>query len=131
MRGRRAGAAIFRHKRRILLRPAPSWMERAACAGHDDPDLWFPERGEDERRQQALAICAACPVRPACLAYVLSMPPQPGIWGGTTEDERRQADRHAAERPAWAARPVRRAAARTAHDHKWAIPGGGVTEAGR
>ena len=33
MRERRAGAAIFRHKRRILLRPAPSWMERAACAG--------------------------------------------------------------------------------------------------
>ena len=63
-------------------------MERAACASHDDPDLWFPERGKDERQQQAVGICAACPVRAACLAYVLSMPPEPGIWGGTTGDQR-------------------------------------------
>ena len=33
--------------------------------------------------------CRVCPVRTACLAYVLSLPPQPGIWGGTTEDQRR------------------------------------------
>jgi WhiB family redox-sensing transcriptional regulator len=70
-------------------RTVPSWMERAACASHGDPDLWFAERGEEERQRQALGICAACPVRAACLAYVLSMPPQAGIWGGTTEDQRR------------------------------------------
>lgn len=67
---------------------APSWMEQAACAGHDDPDLWFPEHGQDEQQQEALRICAACPVRPECLAYVQSMPMQPGIWGGTTEEDR-------------------------------------------
>jgi hypothetical protein len=65
-------------------------MERAACASHDDPDLWFPEHSQDERQQEALRICAECPVRTACLAHVMSMPPQAGIWGGTTEDQRNQ-----------------------------------------
>jgi len=64
-------------------------MERAACASHADPDLWFADHGEQERQREALRICAACPVRAACLAYALWMPPQAGIWGGTTEDQRR------------------------------------------
>ena len=76
MPARRTGAPVLRHKARMQPRTVPSWMERAACASHDDPDLWFAERGEEERQREALGICAACPVRPACLAYVLSMPPQ-------------------------------------------------------
>ena len=90
--------AYLRQKTRALSRTAPSWMEEAACASHDDPDLWFAERGEEERRQEALDICATCPVRAACLAYVLSMPPQSGIWGGTTEDQRARDRRRAAAR---------------------------------
>jgi WhiB family redox-sensing transcriptional regulator len=89
---RPAGArrsAFLRHGTRIERRAAPSWMKQAACASHADPDLWFAERGDEKRQREALGICAACPVRAACLAYVLSMPPQAGIWGGTTEDERR------------------------------------------
>ena len=74
-------------KWRLPLTPQ-SWMQQAACAGHADPDLWFPEHGEAERRQEALRICATCPVRDACLSYALSMPSQPGIWGGTTEEDR-------------------------------------------
>ena len=90
--------AYLRQKTRALPRTAPSWMEEAACASHDDPDLWFAERGEEERRQEALDICATCPVRAACLAYVLSMPPQSGIWGGTTEDQRTRDRRRASAR---------------------------------
>jgi WhiB family transcriptional regulator, redox-sensing transcriptional regulator len=86
-----------RARRRPQLSLAlPSWMEHAACASHGDPDLWFPDRGQDDRQQEALGICAACPVRESCLAYVLSMPPQPGIWGGTTEDQRAKERRAAA-----------------------------------
>lgn len=87
-----------RAKRGLALKPS-AWMEQAACASHDDPDLWFPKPGEDDRQEEALRICAACPVRVACLAYVLSMPPQPGIWAGTTEDDRiRERRRQAAAR---------------------------------
>jgi WhiB family transcriptional regulator, redox-sensing transcriptional regulator len=85
---RKAGA-ILRHQSRGLPQTLPSWMDQAACAGHDDPDLWFPERGDEDREQEALRICGECPVRSACLTYVLSLPMQPGIWGGTTEGERR------------------------------------------
>jgi WhiB family transcriptional regulator, redox-sensing transcriptional regulator len=74
----------------------PSWMKHAACASHGDPDSWFPDYGQDSRQQEALRICEACPVQAACLAYVLSMPPQAGIWGGTTEDQRTQHLRAAA-----------------------------------
>ena len=88
MPARRPGTAALRRKTRMRPRTVPSWMERAACASHGDPDLWFAERGEQERQQQALRICAACPVRVTCLAYVLSMPPQAGIWGGATEEQR-------------------------------------------
>ncbi len=73
---------------RGLARAAQPWMREAACAGHCDPDLWFAEREDGKRQRQALRICAACPVRSPCLAYALSLPPQPGIWGGTTEDQR-------------------------------------------
>ena len=83
------GVAVLRHTARMRRRTVPSWMDQAACASHSDPDLWFAEQGEHDRRREALGICAACPVRAACLAYVLSMPPQSGIWGGTTEDQRR------------------------------------------
>jgi WhiB family redox-sensing transcriptional regulator len=65
-------------------------MRQAACGSHHDPDLWFADLGDQERQQEALRICASCPVRAACLAFSLSMPPQPGIWGGTTEDQRIQ-----------------------------------------
>ena len=88
MPARGADTAALRRKARMLPRTVPSWMGRAACASHGDPDLWFAERGEQERLQEALRICATCPVRAACLAYVLSMPPQAGIWGGTTEEQR-------------------------------------------
>ena len=60
MPARGAGTAALRRKARMLPRTVPSWMERAACASHDDPDLWFAERGDEERKQEALRICAAC-----------------------------------------------------------------------
>jgi len=56
----RTGTAVLRHTARLRRRTVPSWMERAACASHDDPDLWFAERGDEERKQEALRICAAC-----------------------------------------------------------------------
>jgi WhiB family redox-sensing transcriptional regulator len=82
------GRAKWRLAKWQLELTPPSWMQQATCVSHDDPDLWFPEHGQDERQEEALRICATCPVRVACLAYVRSMPPQPGIWGGTTEDDR-------------------------------------------
>jgi WhiB family redox-sensing transcriptional regulator len=68
-----------------LPRP-PGWMDDALCA-QSDPDAWFPEPGQSP--VPAKRICAACPVRPQCLDYVLARPEQFGVWGGLTERERR------------------------------------------
>jgi WhiB family redox-sensing transcriptional regulator len=65
-----------------------SWIEGALCAQVDVGDLFFPEAGASTR--DARAICAACPVRAACLEYALERNEQNGIWGGLTLRQRRQ-----------------------------------------
>jgi hypothetical protein len=37
---------------------ADDWMSQAACYGLD-PDLWFPERGQNYDTSTAKAICRA------------------------------------------------------------------------
>lgn len=38
----------------------------------------------------AKKICSGCPVQPACLAYALDAKVGHGVWGGTSERERRR-----------------------------------------
>lgn len=63
------------------------WMGDAACKGKPT-DWFFPERGQSLREQKA--VCAGCPVRQACLDYALEFRVRFGIWGGTSEQERRR-----------------------------------------
>ena len=37
----------------------------------------------------AKSVCARCQVRKQCLSYALATGPVHGVWGGTSEDERR------------------------------------------
>lgn len=75
-----------------------SWQPRANCIGVD-PDIFFPERGASTK--EAKSICAACIVRTDCLEYALENSEKFGIWGGTSERERRRLRRQrAAERRA-------------------------------
>ena len=63
------------------------WRSLASCLGVD-PDLFFPERGETAK--PAKAVCQGCLVREDCLEYSLTNKSDPGIWGGTSERERRK-----------------------------------------
>lgn len=63
-----------------------SWMDHANCIDLD-PDLFFPERGESTFG--AKAVCRGCVVRGECLEYALLAGERFGIWGGTSERERR------------------------------------------
>lgn len=65
----------------------PEWMAAAACLGMD-PDLFFPERGEDA--EQAKAVCRTCAVRLECLDYALANSEKFGCWGGLSERARRR-----------------------------------------
>jgi WhiB family redox-sensing transcriptional regulator len=69
-----------------LLQPL-DWQGKARCT-EVDPEIFFPERGGSSRA--ARAVCADCEVRLECLEYALNNKEQFGIWGGTSERERRR-----------------------------------------
>ena len=70
-----------------------SWQDRALCA-QTDPEAFFPEKGGSTR--EAKRVCRSCEVRAECLEYALTHDERFGIWGGTSEHERRQLRRVAA-----------------------------------
>jgi WhiB family transcriptional regulator, redox-sensing transcriptional regulator len=82
-----------------------AWRLDAACA-HMDTLIFFPIGETGPVAQQvslAKSICASCPVREQCLEFAIATIQNDGIWGGTTEDERRlikRARRAAARRAA-------------------------------
>jgi WhiB family transcriptional regulator, redox-sensing transcriptional regulator len=68
-----------------------TWRDEAACL-HPDPDLFFPISTTGPARRQideAKCVCQACPVRTPCLDWALNNSVPYGVWGGTTEEERR------------------------------------------
>lgn len=94
-------------KARAWTVPPGAWRRKAACVD-SDPEVFFPEdvggrsRSGSRTRDpyaEARAICADCPVTEPCLEEALADPETPGMWGGTTEGERRQirADRRKAK----------------------------------
>ncbi len=62
------------------------WATFAACAEAEGM-TFFPQTKAEARA--ALAICNVCPVREECLEHALATNERFGIWGGTTEKERR------------------------------------------
>jgi WhiB family redox-sensing transcriptional regulator len=77
-----------------LLQPV-EWQAHARCA-EVDPEIFFPERGGSSKA--ARAVCAQCTVREKCLDYALNNKEQFGIWGGTSERERRKLRRERVRR---------------------------------
>jgi len=79
-----------------------TWRNDALCRGVET-DLFFPagELGEEPVRQAEAAkeVCSRCPVREDCLDYALATDQPFGVWGGTTEGERRAIRRRRRRRP--------------------------------
>jgi WhiB family transcriptional regulator, redox-sensing transcriptional regulator len=75
-------------------------MELAACQAAE-PELFFPVAAAGPAVAQVVAaktVCRGCPVRAECLSYAMQTGQDHGIWGGTTEEERRLARRGQAAR---------------------------------
>ncbi|OKI47269.1 WhiB family transcriptional regulator [Micromonospora sp. CB01531] len=71
------------------LLQVPEWHERALCR-QTDPDLFFPEKGSGlSSLRQARRICARCEVRTECREDAIARDERFGVWGGTSEAERR------------------------------------------
>jgi WhiB family redox-sensing transcriptional regulator len=68
-----------------------SWRRGAICRD-TDPNLFFPVGTTGFALMQierAKQVCSECPVRVDCLDYALETNQDSGIWGGTSEEERR------------------------------------------
>ena len=68
------------------------WRRTAACRD-TDPDLFFPVGTTGPAIEQianAKAVCQQCESQTACLEFAIATNQDSGIWGGTSEEERRQ-----------------------------------------
>lgn len=68
------------------------WWHQALCAG--SPDTFFPDRLHGGATKMAKRICDLCVVRARCLSEALELTRGgvrvEGVWGGTTEKERKR-----------------------------------------
>jgi WhiB family transcriptional regulator, redox-sensing transcriptional regulator len=62
------------------------WQKEAACRGQG-PAAFV--RGPHSSYASIRALCETCPVRRDCLEYALADCSLTGLWGGTTDAERR------------------------------------------
>ena len=68
------------------------WRERASCR-NVDPDLFFPVGTTGialDQIEQAKAVCRTCPGMEPCLEFALATNQESGVWGATSEEERRK-----------------------------------------
>lgn len=79
---------------------ADDWRKLAACR-HSPPDLFFPigttgpAVGQIEAAKE---VCRSCEAQAPCLEFALATNQESGVWGATSEEERRKL------RKAWLAR---------------------------
>ncbi len=64
-----------------------TWMGLGKCR-ELPPDTFFPSDGVGV--EIARHICADCPVKGPCLEYAMENHIDHGVWGGTSERERRR-----------------------------------------
>lgn len=80
------------------------WTKKATCrtAEDVDPELWFPSgyltAADMAQAEAAKEWCRWCPVIEQCRAFVMQLEAgkaaylRNGVWGGTTPQERYEAD---------------------------------------
>lgn len=80
--------ATFGYTAAILANPLDtSWQEQAICLS-TEPNFFFQKYPEE-----AIEFCQDCPVKQECLDYAVMNSIEHGVWGGTSERERRRIKR--------------------------------------
>jgi WhiB family redox-sensing transcriptional regulator len=73
------------------------WIKEALCRQQHLPSkLFFPTEGANTQIKKAQEFCAVCKVQKECLRFALANVYTSGIWGGTTEGERKRMRKHIA-----------------------------------
>lgn len=68
------------------------WRSNAACRD-TEPELFFPVGTTGmatDQIESAKRVCMSCDAQKNCLEFALATNQESGVWGGTTEDERRK-----------------------------------------
>lgn len=92
---------------RSLNTASDNWRANSSCRD-TDPDLFFPVGTTGPALEQiaaAKAVCDTCEAKEPCLEFALTTNQDSGVWGGTSEEERRKLRR------AWVAQQRRANAA--------------------
>ena len=77
---------------RSLNLATDDWRSASACSD-TDPALFFPVGTTGPALEQiaaAKAVCDTCDAKSPCLEFALSTNQDSGVWGGTSEEERRK-----------------------------------------
>jgi WhiB family redox-sensing transcriptional regulator len=77
-----------------------TWRSNAVCRD-TDPELFFPVGTTGQALLQlskAKETCDQCTVKVECLQFAIDTNQDSGVWGGTSEDERRAIRRQIAAR---------------------------------
>lgn len=77
----------------IITRNRQPWWADALCREHPDVEF-FPGLGQSTA--PAKDLCRRCLVRDDCLTHAVELDEPAGVWGGTSQPERRKARRTAA-----------------------------------
>ncbi len=77
------------------------WMADGNCAAKP-PSVFFPSDGVGV--EVAKRVCEGCPVKSTCLEYAIENRIDHGVWGGTSERQRRRIVRARASEQATRAR---------------------------
>jgi WhiB family transcriptional regulator, redox-sensing transcriptional regulator len=68
------------------------WRQGAACRD-TEPDLFFPIGTTGPaigQIEEAKRVCRNCDAQEHCLDFALATNQESGVWGGTSEEERRK-----------------------------------------
>jgi WhiB family redox-sensing transcriptional regulator len=71
---------------------ADKWRTQSLCRDSNS-ELFFPVGATGialDQIEAAKEICQVCPVHRQCLEFALHTNQEAGVWGGTTEEERRK-----------------------------------------
>jgi len=85
----------------IYEREAPTWLSQAKCRGLPGNLFYAEYQHNNSQVQEAKSVCLGthpdhpgrCPVLEACLDYAIANGERYGVWGGTSERERRRIKR--------------------------------------
>ena len=77
--------------------PLSDWGKDGLCR-QVETEIFFPEGvggAVTAAVQKAKKVCGSCPVRQECLAWAVRTGQRYGVWGGLSQDERRELAREA------------------------------------